>query len=974
MTESPALTNDPAQTRQATALSEEIQRFAREHLTSAMTPARVVIVDELPRLPNGKTDRSRLGAACRDSLRRQPADSLHENRGHRTNGSPAEASACALWADLLGREVVDPNADFFALGGTSLIAVRMAARWAADGGAPFDLSRFLERPTVREMVRLIGDDYAPGYTWLTDPERLTELAVLPADIRPVSAQEGRTSGSSELQRTNVLLTGIAGSLEPYLIRALLGRPDTAVWVLVASADRYDAMRRLRERMASVGFGLSEDVSHLIAVPGDMSQPYLGIEPDTYRTLAREIDLVIHPGDCFDLRSPFEHLMQRNGLSTLEVLRFAASDGAKPVHFLSPLSVATARTSLDPTQDDLLAAEEVVGSLRQSKWVAERYIRQAAVRGIPTSTHRFGQVVASTGQTVQLCDEFMAALIKTCISLRMAPEVDLSFPVTPATFLARDLVDSVLERRRDGRAVSTVAGEPVSWREIVSNIRASGRALKVVPYTKWRQSLLDAVERAETHALTPFLPLIGTDGFSPALGYRTSWDGLRPAAGWADRGLDRASGRDLLRTYPSRFDAIATTVADITIREHTVEVPLDYAQPEGATICVYAQEVVSVEHEHDDLPWMLFLQGGPGAPCPTPTGARGWLSAALAGHRVLLLDQRGGGRSTPITAESLEGRSALEAAAYIKHFRADSIVADAEVLRKKIAGGCAWALLGQSYGGSIALAYLSAAPEGVASVFISGGLPGLGVSADDVYEHTYRELLKRNVEYYAEFPDDVRKIRQLADYLDANDVRLPDGDRLTKHRLQLLGRDLGMSGGLERVHRLFEQAWDGDAISEVFLRAVVAETGYAHRQLYALQEFTYAGQGMSTNWAAHRALARFPEFVAEEGPLLLIGEMMFPWMFREIDQLKPFREVADLLAEATDFPDLYNLARLAANSVPVIAVVYSNDLYTPVELQLRTAAAVGNTRLLQTDEFHHNGLMRSAPLLKRMLKMAQTEEA
>jgi hypothetical protein len=98
-------------------------------------------------------------------------------------------------------------------------------------------------------------------------------------------------------------------------------------------------------------------------------------------------------------------------------------------------------------------------------------------------------------------------------------------------------------------------------------------------------------------------------------------------------------------------------------------------------------------------------------------------------------------------------------------------------------------------------------------------------------------------------------------LEANDVRLPGGDRLTSRRLRLLGRNLGMSHGFERVHNIVRQAWDGDEISDVFRRAVVAETGFVDMQLYALQEFIYAGRGQATGWAAHRALARFPEFDA-----------------------------------------------------------------------------------------------------------------
>jgi len=70
--------------------------------------------------------------------------------------------------------------------------------------------------------------------------------------------------------------------------------------------------------------------------------------------------------------------------------------------------------------------------------------------------------------------------------------------------------------------------------------------------------------------------------------------------------------------------------------------------------------------------------------------------------------------------------------------------------------------------------------------------------------------------------------------------------------------------------------------------------------------------------ADRVLASFPEFGDEREPLLLFTEVMFPWMFREASQLRPFAEAADLLAQAADLLDLYEPDRLARNEVPVFA--------------------------------------------------------
>ena len=76
------------------------------------------------------------------------------------------------------------------------------------------------------------------------------------------------------------------------------------------------------------------------------------------------------------------------------------------------------------------------------------------------------------------------------------------------------------------------------------------------------------------------------------------------------------------------------------------VPLDHGRPDGPQIEVFAREVAAAGKADADLPWLLFLQGGPGFGAQRPQGREGWLNRALEDYRVLLLDQRGTGRSTP----------------------------------------------------------------------------------------------------------------------------------------------------------------------------------------------------------------------------------------------------------------------------------------------------------------------------------------
>src|SRR4051794_29017021 len=135
-----------------------------------------------------------------------------------------------------------------------------------------------------------------------------------------------------------------------------------------------------------------------------------------------------------------------------------------------------------------------------------------------------------------------------------------------------------------------------------------------------------------------------------------------------------------------------------VTDHRVQVPVDWSAPDRfGSIEVFARELVDPEKASEDLPLLLFLQGGPGGQGPRPLGG-GWIAKALEKHRVILLDQRGTGRSSPVDGGVISGfQDAAQAADYLACFRVDSIVADAEHLRASVYGGRQWATLGQSYG-------------------------------------------------------------------------------------------------------------------------------------------------------------------------------------------------------------------------------------------------------------------------------------
>lgn len=397
--------------------------------------------------------------------------------------------------------------------------------------------------------------------------------------------------------------------------------------------------------------------------------------------------------------------------------------------------------------------------------------------------------------------------------------------------------------------------------------------------------------------------------------------------------------------------------DTVARDVWTTVPLDWADPDGPTIRVFARELVAAERRREDLPLMVHLQGGPGGKGTRPLARSAWLGAALQRFRVIIPDQRGTGRSTPIAGADLALLPAAEAARRLALHRADSIVRDLEAVRATHYAGRQWWSIGQSYGGFLTLHYLSVAPQALIGSAITGGLPALDPDPMEVYRRTFPRVAAKNAVFRERAPHLVDRVARIAEVLDAEDTLLPDGDRLTVHRLQTLGGDFGMAPGYDRVHWLLDEAFADEAatrLSETFLAAVGAATGYAQNPLYmALQESIY-GPG-PTAWAAQAVRDGLPEFGTAVRPLRFTGEMVFPWMFDEIRALRGFRDGVHALAAAEWPIELYDLERLASNEVPVEAVVYADDMYVDAGLSLDTAARVGGLNAWVTNEYEHDGV-------------------
>ncbi|KAJ6499243.1 alpha/beta-hydrolase [Mycena sanguinolenta] len=436
---------------------------------------------------------------------------------------------------------------------------------------------------------------------------------------------------------------------------------------------------------------------------------------------------------------------------------------------------------------------------------------------------------------------------------------------------------------------------------------------------------------------------------------------------------------------------------IKVIERFFNLPLDYANPTGEKIRVFARHLIpknkaKTEEEEAKLPYLLYLQGGPGfeVDLQGSTGFSGEIHEQ--GYQTLWLDPRGTGLSTHISPESLPARlkTDQDKADYLKHFRADSIVKDCEEIRKALIGDKPnpedrkWTLLGQSFGGFCIITYLSFFPSGLKEVFIAGGLAPFQHPPDHIYAALVPVLRKRNEIYYKKYPQDIKRIRDIVAYLEANEVTLPNGGRLSVSRWLELGIYFGFHGGIDRIHQIVFRLTNDLELFErpTYKTLQIIESNYSFdgNPIYAILHEPLYCQGIAPKWSAARVLRQHSQFswahvksLTDSEPVYFAGEMVFPDAFDDYVNLRPLKGAAEILANDSSWGPLYDIEQLRKNEVKVTAATYVNDMYVEFGLAQETASIISNTEQYITNQLNHDGIRTDAKdVMKRLFQLSKRE--
>lgn len=405
------------------------------------------------------------------------------------------------------------------------------------------------------------------------------------------------------------------------------------------------------------------------------------------------------------------------------------------------------------------------------------------------------------------------------------------------------------------------------------------------------------------------------------------------------------------------------------------VPLNYQLLTGDSISLFARDIYIEGNEQAEL--LFFFNGGPGLSCIRDWRNSAWVLEALEKYRVILLDQRGTGRSQPIDLMMLDQFSSTENLCdYLVHFRADNIIRDAEFLRQHFFKRDKISILGQSFGGFVVLSYLSFFPDSLNQAFITAGIAPLTCSSvTEVYQALAKNLVLRNEKFYQQYPKDKMKVQKIVNILRNNHIKIGD-ETLTLERFLDLGWYLGSEGGFETLHHFFDEAFCDEAMTNLswrFIKKMLDATNFWETDpLYAVLHESIYCNGYASHWAADQVMKSIKAFSTQQTLPYFSGEMVRKNMFKDYNGLKNFFKVSELLAQKTDWSKLYDLSVLQNNTVPLSVLLITDDLYVNYELSQMALKQIKNARIYQNETWQHDAIRKHGKeVMKKLFALVES---
>jgi len=314
-----------------------------------------------------------------------------------------------------------------------------------------------------------------------------------------------------MEPASVLLTGATGYLGSFLLHEFLQQTEAKIYCLVRCPNAAAGQSRIRESLEAYSLWDDAFVPRIVAVAADLGRPMLGLSPREFQALAGEVDAVYHSGALVNYLFPYSALWAANVFGTQEVLRLSSCVRMKPVHFISTLGIfysadnLTERVVYEHQQPGRSDSLYLGFGYAQSKRAAEDMVAGARAHGLPVCVYRPGLISGHSRTGIWNTDDLLCRLIKGCIQLGVAPELDIPLDMVPVDYVSRAIVRLSRSDGSLGKTFHLTNPRPLYWRNLLEWMRSFGYGLRLAPYEEWQRALSDFVRATSDSALAPLLP-------------------------------------------------------------------------------------------------------------------------------------------------------------------------------------------------------------------------------------------------------------------------------------------------------------------------------------------------------------------------------------------------------------------------------------------------------------------------------------
>ncbi len=501
----------------------ELRRFLAEQLPQSMVVPEFVYVESLRRTAEGQPDWNTLPepdttGTQRDTEYVPPRDDL-------------ERELVAIWEENLDVRPIGIRDNFFDLGGHSLLFAYVIGRVyeLSQGDLPL-ATVFLNEPTIEQLADVVrrperGRLGAANATAAIVRELKADAVLDPA------LQFGTADVKRAVDPTSILLTGGNGFIGSFLLEELLRQTRAIIYGIVRAEDAEHAAAKLRKALESYMLWDPAFASRIVTLVGDLSEPRLGLTASSYQTLASTVDVIYHAGAEVNFVYPYSRLKRANVRGTLEILRLAGAIKPKPVHFISTLGVF----SVDGAdgirrfrEEEPLECDRLSSGYAQSKWVAEKLVEEAGLRGLPVCRYRAGVVAGHSITGAGQVSDMWGQTLKACIEASSVPDFEAALEMAPVDVVVKAIVHLARQQTSFGGVFHLHNPAALKAEDAIEAVRTFGYPMKRIPYEEWRERL----KQLKDTSLSQLLEL--SEQLDPGVVSRLA----RSAAAWSEPPYDR----------------------------------------------------------------------------------------------------------------------------------------------------------------------------------------------------------------------------------------------------------------------------------------------------------------------------------------------------------------------------------------------------------------------------------------------------